>query len=56
LGIRDQQYESQYIFDRNYNAKTFEEFVKVQVRAGRPLLINPAFWDGLGIEASEHDT
>ena len=55
LGVRDQQYESQYIFDRNYNAKTFEEFVKVQVRAGRPLLINPAFWDGLGIEASGHD-
>lgn len=51
IGIRNQQYESQYIFDRNYNARAFEEYVKTRLDAGDALVINPAFWDGLGIIA-----
>jgi len=50
LGVKNEDYESQYIFDRNYNVRAFDEYVRMRLSAGSALVVNPAFWDGLDIQ------
>ena len=50
LGIQDEHYESQYIYSKSYNIKTFEAYVNSRLNQGAALVINPAFWDGLALE------
>lgn len=50
FGIRDERHEAHYIYNKAYNKKLFEAYVKSRTEAGAPLVIHPAFWDGLTIE------
>lgn len=51
LGVQDEERESQYIYNRGYNNKLFEAYVHARIDLGAPLVINPAFWDGLDIQS-----
>lgn len=51
LGVHDEQYEAQYIFSKNYNLRIFEAYVRTRLEQGAAIAINPAFWDGLDIQA-----
>jgi hypothetical protein len=50
LGVRDEHHEAHYIYNRGYNKKLFEAYCTARIDQGAALVINPAFWDGLGIE------
>lgn len=50
FGVRDERHEAHYIYNKAYNKKLFEAYVKSRTEAGAPLVIHPAFWDGLTIE------
>jgi hypothetical protein len=49
LGVRDEQHDSQYIYNKGYNKRLYEAYVKSRLDQGGVLVINPAFWDGLDI-------
>ncbi|WP_337054679.1 hypothetical protein [Pseudoxanthomonas sp. USHLN014] len=50
FGVRDEKHEVHYIYNKAYNKKLYEAYVKSRTEAGAPLVIHPAFWDGLTIE------
>src|SRR3546814_11640046 len=50
LGVRDEDHEAQYIYNKGYNNKLYEAYVSSRIEQGAALVINPAFWDGLDIE------
>lgn len=50
LGVRDEHHEPQYIYNKGYNKKLFEAYFKTRQEQGAALVVNPAFWSGLGIE------
>lgn len=51
LGIRDEQQEPRYIYDKNYSLAVFEAFFKSRQDAS-PVVIHPGFWRGLDIKAT----
>jgi hypothetical protein len=50
LGVRDENHEPQYIYNKSYNKKLFEAYFKSRIEQGSAMVINPAFWDGLDIK------
>lgn len=51
LGIRDEQQEPKYIYDKNYSLAVFEAFFRSRQDAS-PVVIHPGFWQGLDIKAN----
>lgn len=49
LGIRDEQFEPKYIYDKSYSLAIFEAFFKARQDAS-PVVIHPGFWRGLDIK------
>src|SRR3546814_7677950 len=54
LGVRDEDHEAQYIYNKGYNNKLYESYVSSRIEQGAALVINHAFWDG--IRSEEHTT
>lgn len=52
VGVQDETHEPQYIYTKGYNKKLFDAYFKSHMERGAALVINPAFWDGLGIRPS----
>src|SRR3546814_6259987 len=55
LGVRDEDHEAQYIYNKGYNNKLYEAYVSSRIEQGAALVINPAFWDGLDIEKARSE-
>jgi hypothetical protein len=51
LGVRDEQQEPKYIYDKNYSLAVFEAFFRSRLDAS-PVVFHPGFWRGLDIKAS----
>lgn len=50
LGVRDENHDAQYIYNKGYNKKLYEAYVKSRLDEGAALVVNPSFWDGLDIK------
>lgn len=49
VGIRDEQHEPRYIYDKNYSLAIFEAFFKAR-QDSSPVVIHPSFWRGLDMK------
>jgi len=50
FGVDDENYDPRFIYNFQYNVKTFGAYVRKRVSDGALLSINPAFWSALDIK------
>lgn len=53
FGVQNEAYEPRFIYDMQYNVKTYGAYSRKRISEGSPLVINAAFWSALDIKVGD---